>query len=178
MCTVNGMAHVLDVARCILERQGPVTGWKLEKLVYYVQAWAIAKGDPLFNDTIKAWVQGPVVPALFHAHKNRRVVKAEDLTGHGRGLTDQELAHIDSVLAHYGRLPAGYLSKMTHFERPWSEARGLGEREGSSSPAITIESIRAFYSGRTPEDLEADFQMSLARSVMKKYEKTLARLAL
>ena len=32
------MASVLDVAACILERQGPMTTWKLQKLVFYSQA--------------------------------------------------------------------------------------------------------------------------------------------
>ena len=173
------MANVFDVARYILERQGPVTTLKLQKLAYYVQAWAVAKGDPIFDDTIKAWAQGPVVPALWHEHKGRLRLTVDDVAADGPvGLDAQQRAHIDSVLAHYGGLPAAYLSKLTHFERPWNEARELGERKGSSSPTITIASIRSFYSGRTPEELEVDFQMAVARDVMTKYEQTLARLAL
>lgn len=35
-----------------------------------------------------------------------------------------------------------------------------------------------FYRGRTPEDLETDYQMTVAREVMKRHEMCLARLAL
>jgi uncharacterized phage-associated protein len=173
------MAHVLDVARYILERQGQVTTLKLQKLVYYVQAWAIAKGDPLFSDAIKAWALGPVVPALFQASKGRRSVTLDDMDARApMALTEQQRAHIDSVLAYYGNLPPAYLSKLTHFENPWLEARAEGEKNGQDSPPIPVTAIRAFYSGRTPEDLEANYQMTVARTVMKQHKKCLARLAL
>jgi uncharacterized phage-associated protein len=173
------MAHVFDVARYILERQGPVTTLKLQKLVYYVQAWAIANGSPLFNDAIKAWAQGPVVPALFHAHKGRRSVTVDDMGARApASLTEQQRAHIDSVLAYYGNLPPAYLSKLTHFESPWRETRAEGEKSGQDSPPIPVTALRAFYGGRTPEDLEADYQMTVAREVMNQHKKCLARLAL
>jgi uncharacterized phage-associated protein len=173
------MAHVFDVARYILERRGPVTTLKLQKLVYYVQAWAVANGDPLFSDAIKAWAQGPVVPALFHAHKGRRSVTLDDMGARtSASLTEQQRAHIDGVLAYYGNLPPAYLSKLTHFESPWRNARAEGEKSGQDSPPILVSALRAFYSGRTPEELEADYQMTVAREVMKRHEKCLARLAL
>jgi uncharacterized phage-associated protein len=173
------MAHVFDVAKYILERQGPVTTLKLQKLVYYVQAWAIANGSPLFSDAIKAWGQGPVVPALYYAHKGRRRVTLDDMGARPpASLTEQQRAHIDSVLAYYGNLPPAYLSKLTHFESPWREARAEGDKNGQDSPPIPVAAIRAFYSGRTPEDLEANYQMTVAREVMQQHKKCLARLAL
>jgi uncharacterized phage-associated protein len=172
------MAHVFDVARYILEKQGPVTTLKLQKLVYYAQVWAIANGEPLFNASTKAWAQGPVVPELWHEYKGLHRITAEDVTKRGPGLTDQQRAHIDSVLAYYGGLPPKYLSSLTHFERPWRDTRAGGEQQGQTSPAISVDAIRAFYAGRTPEELEADYQMTVAREVMKQHEKSLARLAL
>jgi uncharacterized phage-associated protein len=169
---------VFDVARYILEQQGAVTTLKLQKLVYYAQAWAVAKGDPLFDDAIKAWAQGPVVPALFHQHKGRRQITAADMTSPGQDLTEPQREHIDEVLAHYGGRPPKYLSELTHFERPWADARAEGHQLGYESPAISVEAMRAFYGDRTPEDLEADFQLSVARKVMQQHERCLARLAL
>jgi uncharacterized phage-associated protein len=169
---------VIEVARYILERQGSVTTLKLQKLVYYAQAWAVVKGEPLFDDAIKAWAQGPVVPVLFHQHKGRRQITLADMTASAESLTEQQRAHIDEVLAHYGDRPPKYLSEMTHFERPWAEARAEGHQLGYESPTISVEAMRAFYGGRTPEDLEAEFQMSVARKVMQQHERCLARLAL
>ena len=173
------MARVLDVAKYILERQGPITTLKLQKLAYYAQVWALVNdGEPLFPDAIKAWAQGPVVPALFQAHKNLRNLDAADLGGSSDGLADAERAHIDRVLASYGELPPAYLSKLTHHERPWSEAHASGERLGHKSPSISVGAIRSFYSGKTPEDLQADYQMSIARKVMDEHAESLAYLAL
>ena len=38
------MASVYDVAAYILEKQGAMTTWKLQKLVYYSQAWSLVWG--------------------------------------------------------------------------------------------------------------------------------------
>lgn len=172
------MARVLDVASYILQQQGRMTTLKLQKLVYYAQVWALADGgEPLFQDTIKAWGQGPVVPALFQAHKGRKHIDAADLGGRSDGITDAERQHIDRILACYGELPAAYLSKLTHHERPWSEAHASGERHGHKSPSISIGAIRAFYSSKTPEELQADYQLSVARKVMDEHAESLAYLA-
>ena len=45
------MASVFDVAKYILHKLGTVTTWKLQKLVYYCQAWSLVWDDePLFFD--------------------------------------------------------------------------------------------------------------------------------
>lgn len=63
-------AHVVDVAEHLLGRLGPMTAAKLQKLVYYCQAWHVAWcGVPLFDEPVEAWASGPVVPALFELHK-------------------------------------------------------------------------------------------------------------
>jgi uncharacterized phage-associated protein len=50
------MANVFDVATYILEQQGPMTTWKLQKLVYYAQAWSLVwDDDALFDEEIEAW---------------------------------------------------------------------------------------------------------------------------
>jgi uncharacterized phage-associated protein len=173
------MARVLDVAKYILERQGRITTLKLQKLVYYAQVWAIAeRGEPLFPDTIKAWGQGPVVPALFHEHRGLHGIEAANLAGDSAELSDAEREQIDRILAHYGGLPPAYLSKLSHHERPWSEARTSGERLGHKSPAISVGAIRDFYSTKTPEELEADYQMSVAHKLMDEHAQSLAYLVL
>jgi uncharacterized phage-associated protein len=173
------MARVLDVAKYILERQGRITTLKLQKLVYYAQVWAIAdEGAPLFPDAIKAWGQGPVVPVLFHEHKGRQQIEANGLEGDSAALTDTERDQVDRILAHYGQLPPAYLSKLSHHERPWSDARKSGERLGHNSPTISVGAIRAFYSKKTPQALEADYQMAVARKLMDEHAESLAHLAL
>lgn len=172
------MANVLDIAKYILEREGELSTMKLQKLVYYAQVWSVVEDEaPLFPDVIKAWAQGPVVPALFQEHKGLPRVVAADIAGPGHGLTDKERARLDLTLDYYGARPARYLSELTHHELPWREAREKGERVGYSSPAIPLEAIRSFYSQRSPEALEEDYQMSVASKLMDEHAESLARLA-
>lgn len=44
----------------------PIDQMKLQKLLYYAQAWHLAiKGQPLFDDDIEAWPWGPVVRSIY-----------------------------------------------------------------------------------------------------------------
>ena len=64
------MVNVFDVANYILNTVGQVTSMKLQKLVYYSQAWSLAWDDlPLFEEDFQAWANGPVCPVLFKVHK-------------------------------------------------------------------------------------------------------------
>jgi uncharacterized phage-associated protein len=40
------MASVHDVAAFIIEKLGPISAMKLEKLVYYAQAWSLVRDEP------------------------------------------------------------------------------------------------------------------------------------
>ena len=59
-----------DVAAHILRKYGPMSPWKLHKLLYYAQAWHLVWEEaPLFPERIEAWGNGPVVSALYPLHK-------------------------------------------------------------------------------------------------------------
>jgi len=64
------MVSVLDVAANILAKRGPMSVMKLQKLVYYCQAWSLVWDDrPMFREPIEAWTMGPAVPALYREHR-------------------------------------------------------------------------------------------------------------
>ena len=45
---------------------------KLQKLVYYCQAWSLVWDDmPLFESRIEAWANGPVVLDLYYRHRGQ-----------------------------------------------------------------------------------------------------------
>ncbi|MGH7905267.1 MAG: Panacea domain-containing protein, partial [Candidatus Binataceae bacterium] len=61
-----------DVAAHILGKIGPISAMKLQKLVYYSQAWSLVWDEkPLFRDRIEAWASGPVVPNLYRKHRGK-----------------------------------------------------------------------------------------------------------
>lgn len=117
------MANVFDVAASILHKQGAMTSMKLQKLVYYAQAWSLVWDErPLFPERIEAWANGPVVPELFRAHQGEYTVSHEP-NGDRKALTEDERETVDAVLKTYGDKPANWLSALTHREDPWVEAR-------------------------------------------------------
>lgn len=66
------MPSAHDVAAYILRKKGEMTAMKLQKLVYYSQAWSLVwDEEPLFEEEIQAWVNGPVIPALYQAHRGQ-----------------------------------------------------------------------------------------------------------
>lgn len=146
------MADVFDVAKYILrklKRRGetPVTTWKLQKLVYYAQAWSLVWDDePLFQNRIEAWAGGPVVPDLYQEHRGR--FKISDLArGDWRNLTEVQSDTVNVVVNHYGQRSAQYLSELTHRERPWKEARKRLAPGQRSNREITQDSLAEYYGG-------------------------------
>ena len=129
------MATVFDVAAYILEKTGPTPAMKLQKLVYYAQAWSLVWDEkPLFPNRIEAWANGPVVRDLYEAHRGQFQV-ARISGGDTAVLTPAERETIDSVLEFYGGKPGQWLSDLTHREDPWRDARAdvppgdYGDRE-------------------------------------------------
>lgn len=118
------MARAVDVAVYILDKCGTMTAMKLQKLVYYSQAWSLAWDNvPLFDEPIRAWANGPVVRALYDQHKGQYCVTSETFDGDPDLLTDDERDTIDVVLDAYAERTPVELSELTHSERPWRKAR-------------------------------------------------------
>lgn len=142
------MANVFDTARYILEKKGPMSTMKLQKLCYYAQAWSLVWDDsPLFEEDFQAWANGPVCPQLFFKTQGKFKVDANDETGFVGDLTSNQKESIDIVLLHYGDFDAQYLSQLTHLEDPWKKAReGVPESSGCER-VISKESIAMYYSG-------------------------------
>jgi uncharacterized phage-associated protein len=141
---------VFDVAEYILKKQGPMTTMKLQKLVYYCQAWSLIWDEkPLYAEKIFAWANGPVVHELFK-HFQGQFEVAETKRGNPSRLTAEQRATVDAVLKFYGKKTSQWLSDLTHMERPWKEARkGLGDDERGFQE-ITPESLDDYYGSLAP----------------------------
>jgi uncharacterized phage-associated protein len=144
------MATVHDVAAYILSKTGTITTMKLQKLVYYSQAWSLVWDDrPLFGETIQAWVNGPVVRELYDAHRGAFDVSAWP-QGDASKLDATARDTVDAVLSFYGQHSGQYLSDLTHMEQPWKEARkGLGPTDRSEA-TITPAMMNEYYGSLPP----------------------------
>ncbi len=155
------MLHAEDVASIIVARSpGAVDRMKLLKLLYYVQAWHLAITDECaYPEKTKAWVEGPVVPQVWHAFKDHETRRPEN-----QNLSTLEVSHtlssvIDAVLATYGHMTGKQLSQLTHDELPWAEARGGRPASEPCSDEVSVETMARFYrthnllAGQTAADI-------------------------
>lgn len=140
----DGAASAHDVASYILEKHGPMTAMKLQKLVYYSQAWSLVWDEsPLFRERIEAWAAGPVVPALYYRHRGQFQVTVWE--GDTKNLTQSQRDTVESVLRFYGNKSSQWLSELTHSEEPWINARiGLASLERGNNE-ITTASMAEYY---------------------------------
>ena len=141
--------NVQHVAKYILElAKTELSTWKLQKLVYYSQAWHLVWQDKLlFPESIQAWANGPVVPALYQYHRGTFSISVAQFSyGDSSKLTAAEKETIGKVYNFYKDYNGQQLSDITHAEKPWQDARqGLGVTERGAKE-IKLESMAEFYS--------------------------------
>lgn len=133
-----------DVAAYILKRMGTMTTMKLQKLLYYCQAWSLVwDEEPLFHEQIEAWASGPVVREVFEEHRN--MFNISQISGDPSKLSPKQKETIDSVLSFYGDKPSQWLSDLTHMEDPWKNAR-VGLAPGvRSNQVISHAAMMEYY---------------------------------
>jgi uncharacterized phage-associated protein len=144
------MVSALEVAKYFIDRsrreQRPITNKKLQKLLYYAQAWSLVLNkEQLFSEHLQAWIHGPAVPSVYGKFKKYGygdiVENISSLTGFSKKQSDV----LDSVWKIYGHRPADYLEALTHSELPWQEARENLSPTHPSSNMISTQTMRRFY---------------------------------
>jgi uncharacterized phage-associated protein len=123
----------------------PISNLKLQKLLYYAQAWHLAiYNKPVFNEQIEAWIYGPAVRSVYRAFKDWSW-KPITVRPTKPDLPKHTLKHLDEVMEVYGGLSAFDLERLTHSEKPWLNARGLTPRDEPSYEVISHDDMRKFY---------------------------------
>lgn len=153
------MATVRDVAAYILQKRGPMSAMKLQKLCFYANGYHLAWEErPLFEEPFEAWANGPVAPDLYACHRGQFQVQAGDILGNPDALDAGERESIDLVLDGLGSLSAHQLSVMTHREGPWVTARARA-RVGPmarSNEELTLEETAEYFETLIAADGEGE----------------------
>ncbi len=129
-----------------------ISNLKLQKLVYYAQAWHLAiHGTPLLEEDFEAWVHGPVIPALYRQYRDfgwKPILKDVEKPSFSEDVQKflQEVAEVYFACDTYE------LERMTHHEDPWIKARGGMPDDAPSNAIISKESMREYYKARAEED--------------------------
>lgn len=149
IANVNIEATAHDVAAYIVDKQVSTThsgipAMKLQKLVYYAQAWSLVWDDkPLFSDRIEAWANGPIVPDLYKSLYGQFMIVG--VKGDPNVFTDIERDTIDIVLKYYGDKSSQWLTDLVRNEEPWLSARNglkIGER---GNRVISLAAMAEYY---------------------------------
>ena len=144
-------ATVFDAAAYILTKTKEMTTMKLQKLLYYSQAWSLVWDEkPIFDEDFEAWANGPVCKKIYDVHQGCFHIKEGFFDIHGgsvSNLNSNAIETIDIVLRDYGDYTPIQLSYLTHKEAPWRKAReGYGPGEWCDE-IITKESMQQYYGG-------------------------------
>lgn len=128
------------------ERGEILTNLKLQKLLYYAQAWHLVyfKGRPIFDEDFQAWVHGPVLPSQYHRFKKYawqpilEEIKKPDLSA-------ELVKYLGDIIDNFGIETATALELMTHSERPWLDAREGIEPDENCDHVIPKAAMQEYY---------------------------------
>ncbi|MES2589280.1 MAG: type II toxin-antitoxin system antitoxin SocA domain-containing protein [Bacteroidota bacterium] len=145
---------VLTLADYVLSSYGPMSQLKLQKLLYYCEAYHLANFDTnLLNENFEAWLHGPVCPEVFHELKGQSLLYSDIAYTKGGNpkdevvkiLTSEQFDFITLVLEDLSTWTGPELERSTHSEKPWVEARiGYGEAD-RCNVVIGKESMKIYY---------------------------------
>jgi uncharacterized phage-associated protein len=128
--------------------QNDLTNKKLQKLLYYAQAWnLVLRKKELFKEDFEAWVHGPAIPVVYQAFRDCGAsvitidVEEKDL----KNLSADEQGLLNEVWQVYGKYDASYLELLTHNEVPWLKARNGSMPYEASNAAISKKAMREYY---------------------------------
>ena len=123
-----------------------MTNLKLQKLIYYAQAWFLALHDTsIFDEDVQAWVHGPVLPSQYHRFSHFRWQPILEEIGPPKIGDEDVETHLHEIIDVFGTETAVALERITHQEAPWIEARDGLPPDALCTNVITKESIRDYY---------------------------------
>lgn len=139
-----------DVAAYIISKSPKgITVMKLQKLLYYSQAWSLVWDEkPLFEEDFQAWAGGPVVPSVYQTYKGEFLVERAK-KGNKSKLTSYQKETVDAIVRDYGKYTAIELSDLSHTEKPWVDARhGLAPNERGNSIISQVSMLDYYGHGK------------------------------
>ena len=135
-----------------------VTNKKLQKLLYYTEAWSLVYQKSIIEENFEAWIHGPVITNVYHKYKQfgyspiqldyegldsskliKKIVKENKIE-------KKQIELIDAVLGKYGVLTSYELEMLSHSEKPWIETRKNITPFEHCSNVIDKDLIKTFYS--------------------------------
>ena len=145
----------ISLSEYIVAKIGKMTHLKLQKLVYYSEAYHLAYFDKsIIDDDFQAWLHGPVSRKLWNhlkpianVYDNVRIKGDRDtsIKEFENKVTPDQLDLINDVLKEYGTESSYDLECLTHAEEPWQEARRGCASDDRCTEIINKETMKKYY---------------------------------
>jgi uncharacterized phage-associated protein len=156
---------VRAIANLVLERAEqsgrPVTNITINKIVYFLHAWYLAKtGRPLVSAKIEAWDYGPVFRELYQQFKRfgdqrigaraiRRNASTTEKEICAANLPQGDLEFLEPLIQRHLKMSTSKLIELSHVAGgPWDQ---VYNHRGESNPGMHISDqvIRDWFVGQT-----------------------------
>ena len=146
----------IALAEYISAKVGKANHLKLQKLVYYVEAYHLAYFEKsIIDDDFEAWLHGPVSRKLWdhlkpiaNVYDNVRLKEdktSEAIKAFKQSVIPEQVSFIDDVLKEFGKKDSYYLERLTHSELPWTEARKGCAPDEKCENIISKETMKRYY---------------------------------
>lgn len=152
-----GKTNAQLLAEYILQEYGAMSHLKLQKLLYYCEAYHLAYVDEaLIRQEFEAWVHGPVCRDVYNNLKDTSllysdisIIVDEEIYNPKseikKILTSEQLDVITEVLDELSTWTGLELENATHKELPWLEARVGYSPAERCNQTISKETMKRFY---------------------------------
>lgn len=135
-----------------------ISNLKLQKLIFYCQAYHIARyRERLIDNYFEAWKHGAVLPALYSQYsylKYKNINKYdEDEYNDIRNSFDEYLPEfLDKIINKFGNMTANEIRELNHSEKPWQEARKGYKAHERCNEIISEKTMYEYYSNLLYEE--------------------------
>ena len=147
--------RITTLSGYILKYFGPMSHLKLQKLLFYCQAYHLAKFDePLFDEDFEAWGHGPVCRNVYDVLKGKSVLysdvsySAYDFDADivlKDVVASEQFGLVNDVLTELNKWDGAELERATHKEQPWLTARNGYTPNQNCSVLIDKTEMKEFY---------------------------------
>lgn len=138
---------VIDVARWFYKnnpqansnnKEGNIV---IQKLCYYAQAMYLAVyGEPLFEEKISAWENGPVIEDVYKTYRYNNFI----INLLSNSISNKEEEILKVINSVYGYKTPQELIETTHSEEPWKQYENVA-KDRNNNPEIDKETIKEYY---------------------------------
>ena len=136
------MDRIIDAANYLFNEYNRISGgasldeMKLHKLLYLAQRESLAiTGRPLFSEAFEGWKFGPVSPDV------RRVYSNSGIQAKVNDISPETSVILNAILEEYGPIESWSLSKLSHNEISWLNARSAVDPDDPGSVKLKLDDI-------------------------------------